>query len=424
MNKSIGATNKYKTFLVWDSGLYSELACGLAKHGDKVLYYTPYASSFFPHYSDYAIGKGLEGIEKVHYFFDNIDKADCIVIFDVGFNDLVTFIKKHFPNKPCFGSGKGQKLEDSRWGLKRIIEKLGLPVQKSERLKGVHALADYLLENKDCFVKCDIFRGSISSFYSKNYKSVEQLIEYIEHELGAFSEDFYFVVEEAIHTSHEFGMDGFFDGENYVNPFIFGKELDKDCYIGKISETLPKALQETMDKLRPVLKELDWRGCISTEEKLVNKDKHYFLDICARSPNPLGLLYPEFIDNWPEMVYSIASKKPTKLETKVKYVGCVPLYSKHTKRSDVQVNFDPKYRKNIKFMTAYCKNGKYYAIKNSPEEVVAVVVAGDQTVDGLIKQLKKYTDEVDCYGIEKSAIGGLDQIAKIVKDASSVGIDF
>ena len=169
--------------------------------------------------------------------------------------------------------------------------------------------------------------------------------------------------------------------------------MGKDCYIGKVSEKLPKQLQETMDKLKPVLKELDWRGCISTEEKIVN-NKHYFLDICARSPNPLGLLYPEFIDNWSDMVFSIAQKKEVKLKTKVKYVGCVPLYSKHTCKSDVQINFPKKLRSNIKFMTAYCKDGKFYATHHSPEEIACVVVAGDNTIDGLIKQLKKYVDEL------------------------------
>ena len=412
-----------KTFLTYDSGLYSELANGLGKHGDKTYYFTPYHAGFFPLYTDYSIGQGYEHTEKIKYFFDRVDEADCICNFDVGSNDMIAFLRKHFPNKPLFGSGKGEKLENSRWGLKKVLKSVGLVSAAGVKLKGVHALSDYLLKNPDKFVKVDIFRGTINSFHAKDYKSVEQLMEYLEHELGGFSEDFEFVVEDTIPSSQEWGVDTFFDGNDFVKPYLFGVELDKDCYIGKVSETLPKPLQETMDKLRPVLKELDWRGCISTEEKVL-KDKHYFLDICARSANPLGLIYPEFIDNWPEMVFDIASKKPAKLETKVKYVGCVPLYSKHTKRSDVQVNFPPKLRSNVKFMTGYSKDKKWYAIKNSPEEVVAVVVAGDSTVDGVVKQLKKYVGEVDAYGIDKNAIGGLDKIAKIITDARSVNIDF
>ena len=413
-----------KTFLVPDSGLYTELACGLGKHGDKVKYFTPYHASFFPKYSDFAIGKGFENITKIKYLFDEMDKCDCLVNFGVGGNDLINYIRKHFPDKPCFGSGKGQKLEDSRWGLKKVLEAAGIASAKAVKITGVHALCDYLLKNPDKYVKVGIFRGSINSFYAKDYKSVEQFMEYCEHELGAFSEDFEFVVEDSIPSSQEWGVDTFFNGKDYIKPYIYGVELDKGSYIGKVSDTLPKPLQETMNKLRPVLKELDWRGCISTEEKIITADKHYFLDICARSANPLGLLYPEFIDNWPEMCFDIACGKSAKLGTKVKYVGCVPLYSKHTKVSDTQINFDPKLRKNIKFMTAYCKNNRYYAVKNSPEEIACVVVAGDQTLNGLIKQLKNLVDQVDCYEIDKNAVGRLDKIQEIITSSKKLGIDF
>lgn len=733
-----------KKFLVYDSGLYLELAKGLAKGGNSVKYYTPYQASFFPKYADFCIGKGFEGIEKIKYFFDAIDEADVICVFDVGNNDIVSFLRKHFPNKAVWGSGKGQKLEDGRWGLKKIISSLGLPVQRGIKLKGVHALSNYLLKNPDKFVKVDIFRGTINSFHAKDYKSVELLIEYLEHALGAFSEDFEFIVEDAIKTSQEWGVDTFYGGGDYTDNSYYGVELGKDCYdnqtevltdkgwkffkdldktekvatlnidnpryysieynkpdnyieydyngemvsinsqqinllvkpkhnlfiretysdsskkfvlkeaeqcippfsipnikpqycgegdragiyigdiyinkevwaefmgmflsegyvrpdrneiiiaqekfpdefeeklkrfpipykriktgfylchkelaeelrkygksgdkyvpdiikqsshhiirkflymylrgdgtirkcgtwiyytkskkmaddlqelllkigsvaciyppangrniyiikerkfrtkntiqpkhyskvnytgkvyclevknhiiyvrrngkptwcgncyIGKLVPTneLPKPLKETMMKFKPVLSQLDWRGCISTEEKIVSEKEHYFLDICARSPNPSGLLYPEMIENWSEMVATIASNKPAKLVSKYKYVGCVPLYSKHTRKSDTQINFDPKYLPNVKFMTAYKKGEHYYAIKDSPEELVATVVAGADTVDNLIKKLKEVVAEVDCYEIDKNASGELDTIKDIISDAKKINIVF
>jgi hypothetical protein len=412
-----------KTFLTYDSGLYSSLAEGLSKHGDKSLYYTPWGASFFPLYSDYAIGKGFN-MEKVLYFFDHIDKSDCICNFDVHGNDAIDFLRKHFPNKPIFGSGKVEKLENSRWGLKKIIKALGLPVQKSIKIKGVHKLCEYLLENKNQYVKVDIFRGSINSFYAKDYKSVELLTEYIEHELGIFSEDFEFVVEEAIKTDKEWGVDTFFDGNDFVKPYIYGIELGKDSYVGKVSETLPEPLNETMEKLKPVLKDLDWRGCISTEEKILSKKEHYFLDICARAPNPLGLLYPQIIDNWPEMVYDIASKKPTRLQTKSKYVGCVPIYSKHTKQSWVKVNFPDKFKDNVKFMTGCKVKNDYVAVKGSPEEVVCVAVAGESSLSGLINKLKEVVGEIDCYGVDKNALGQLDLIKETTNASKSIVGDF
>lgn len=413
-----------KKWLVFDSGLYLDLANSLGKHGDEVHYFTPYSASFFPKYSDYAIGQGFEHIKKELYLFDMIDKVDAIACFEVAGNDLIHFIKKHFPNKPCFGSSLGQKLEDNRWKLKKVLQAANVNSAGSVKLKGVHELSNYLLKNPKKFVKVSIFRGSINSFYAKDYKSVEQFLEYCEHELGAFSENFEFVVEDEIPTSQEWGYDGFFDGNNYVKPYLFGVEINKDAYLARVSDTLPNQLEEVNKKFQPILKQLGWQGCISNELKIVSKEKSYFLDLCSRAPNPCGLVYGEFIENFPEMCYDIACGKHTKANWKFKYVGCVPLYSKHTRYSDVQVNFDPKLRKNVKFMTAYCKDNRFYAIKGSPEEVVCVVVAGDNTIDGLINQLKKYVEEVDCYGIDKNAVGGLDAIKDIVKNASNIGISF
>ena len=415
---------KNKSWLVFDSGLYLDLANSLGKHGDEVHYFTPYSASFFPKYSDYAIGKGFEHIKKELYLFDLIDKVDAIACFEVAGNDLINFIKKHFPDKPCFGSSSGQKLEDSRWKLKKVLQAAGIRSARAVKLKGVHALCDYIIKNPKKFIKVSIFRGSINSFYAKDYKSVEQFMEYCEHELGAFSEDFEFIVEDEIPTSQEWGYDGFFDGNDYVKPYFFGVEISKDSYIAKVSDTLPNQLENVNKKFFPIMKQLGWQGCISNELKLVSKEDSYFLDLCSRAPNPCGLIYSEFIDNWPEMCYDIACGKPTKMECKVKYVGAVPLYSKHTKKSDTQVNFPKELRKNVKFMTAYCKDGRFYAIKDSPEELVCVVVAGDNTVDGLIKQLKKYVDEVDCHGIDKNAVGGLDKINEIISESSKVGISF
>jgi hypothetical protein len=179
-----------------------------------------------------------------------------------------------------------------------------------------------------------------------------------------------------------------------------------------------------MEKLKPVLKDLDWRGCISTEEKILSKKEHYFLDICARAPNPLGLLYPQIIDNWPEMVYDIASKKPTRLQTKSKYVGCVPIYSKHTKQSWVKVNFPDKFKDNVKFMTGCKVKNDYVAVKGSPEEVVCVAVAGESSLSGLINKLKEVVGEIDCYGVDKNALGQLDLIKETTNASKSIVGDF
>ncbi len=136
-------------YLVWDLGLYVEHANALWKNkDDRVLYFTPWANAF-PKYIDYAVGKNFEHLEKILYFWDYVDKADCIVFFDVHGNDIANYLKKIYPDKSIYGSGLGERLENNRWALKKVIKKLGLPLQKSVHLKGVTELRNYLKTNPD-----------------------------------------------------------------------------------------------------------------------------------------------------------------------------------------------------------------------------------------------------------------------------------
>ena len=413
-------TTKNRKFLVMDTGIFCDLASCLGKNGDNVSYWTDYSADFAPRYSNYAKGKGLENIEKVLYDCDYYDDADCIVNFDVAGNDFVAWYKKHF-DKPVFGSGMGERLENSRWELKKLIKSLGLDVNKPVRVQGVTELQSYIKAHPDKYVKIDIFRGSTDSFYAKDIGSIKAHIKKLIREFSPDEEEIYFVVEDAIPDAVEIGYDGFFNGVDYID-FVWGIEYAKDSYIGRVGD-IPKQLRRTMEALKPELQKRDWRGAISTEER-ITKNKHYLIDICARFPSPLGILHGMYIENFPEVVHAIASKQMVKPITKFKYCGCVPIYSPEAKVDWVEVNFDYKYRSNIRFMSACrAKDGKFYA-RDEKDGLIAIVVGAGNTVDEVIKELEKYADKIEAYGLEKSALGGLREIRKIISDMSALGIDF
>ena len=73
INQSLGKVPL--KFLIYDYGLSLEHAIRIAKDGNLVRYFTPYAKAF-SQFEDYAPGIGLEGIEKVKHFFDEIDWAE------------------------------------------------------------------------------------------------------------------------------------------------------------------------------------------------------------------------------------------------------------------------------------------------------------------------------------------------------------
>jgi hypothetical protein len=66
---------KAKTVLVWDNGIFAEIAVTLAKSFGRVLYYVPWTNGY-PKSNALLIGHGVEGIERVSSpwaFFDDID---------------------------------------------------------------------------------------------------------------------------------------------------------------------------------------------------------------------------------------------------------------------------------------------------------------------------------------------------------------
>jgi hypothetical protein len=258
-------------FLCLDLGLYVEQCAALSNGGkNEVLYWTPWQTAF-PRYQDYAIGKDFEGMKKVLYLFDHIEEADCIVNFDVHFNDLIAFLRKKYPEKSILGSGKGERLENDRWGLKKIIKELKLPLQKSTKVTGITQLREFIKKNPDQYVKINIFRQDISSFHAKDYKTSELLFDEIESAFGPFKEKFDFVCEQNIDTDVEVGVDIFTNGKEYIKPYFVGVEYSKSCYIAYVTNEFPIPLKETMDKFLPVFRNLNYRGAISSEEKIVDR---------------------------------------------------------------------------------------------------------------------------------------------------------
>jgi len=183
-------------FLVYDFGLSVEHAARLAKDGHSVVYFTPWARGF-PKFEEYAPGLNFDGLEKTLYFFDEVEKEDCIVFFDIGAGDLCNYLRKT-TNKPVYGAGIGEKLENHRALLKEVMKKVGLPTPNYEVIKGVPQLREYLKTHPNKYVKLDIFRGDIESFGAKNYDSIKLYLDEIEVALGPFNETYEFVVEDFI----------------------------------------------------------------------------------------------------------------------------------------------------------------------------------------------------------------------------------
>jgi len=410
-------------FLVIDFGLFCEHAAALTDNGKNQVYYYSQWESNFPAFDKYIIGEG-SGVTKIKNFWEYVDQVDCIVNFDVYNNDVITYLRDK--GYRVYGAGLGEILENDRWAMKTLVKKLGLPVNNAVRIAGTPDLREYLKKNKDKYIKIDLFRQNLESFHSKDYKSVEIIIDEMDNVLGPFKDDFEFIVEDAIDAkeSAEPGFDGFFNGKEFVKPYLFGYEIEKAFYIGKFTNQLAPQLQNTLDKLTPVLREVDYRGAMSLEEKVVSKDTSYLLDVCARQPAPLSAGYIEWIKNYPELIWKIAGAEAVKIEPVATYVGAMPLESSHANEHWLRILIDDvaKNRRNIKFRQFVKKGNFYYAVPGMSS--VVVIVAWGESVDEVYNKIKKLIDKVEAYGLQKDVFGGLDLAHKEIEKGKQLGVSF
>ena len=418
----IVTTNKKLTYLVYDGGLYPHIAEALSNDGKNTVYYhTPWDTKD-AHYKDYIVGKGFKHLQKVLYPEDYWERADCIVFFDSVGNSLCNQLRKIYPDKSIWGAGLGSRLENDRVLLKEWCTELKLPVNKYSVIKGLDKLREHLKTNKDKYIKVNIFRGDMESFYSPDYDNAESILDELAVTLGSDKNDYEFIVEDKIDTEVEAGADVFFNGAEFLSPMFCGYELHKNLYVAHVCDELPSPLMETLDAFTPLLRKMNYRGALSTEEKVVSSKEHYFIDACCRLPNPLSALYPAMIDNWDEMVYTIGKGEYIEPQVRHKYVGAFGLCSLAAKDSYVKVNIKKGHENDVRYQMATGRGDKFYSVPGW--DVVAILVAGGNTVDEVLEKLKDNAKHVDAHFLDKDPIQGIDMIKDVIRKGEDVGIIF
>lgn len=411
--------------VVMDNGLYAMQAEALAEGGkNEVIYWTPWAKPF-PTVDDYAKGYGYGKMKKEIWLFNHILDADMIVNFDVSNNDLIHYLKQVHPEKSIFGAGLGEKLEHDRVFFKKWLEHFKLPVGPYKVIQGLGNLRKYLEHNPNRFVKTNIFRDDMESFFFGKWEDDKYLLDEKAVTLGSLIDDYNFIVEEPIECACELGYDGFYGNGKYI-PFSWGPEIAKNLYVGKVIsdiDELPDCLANTLDTISPLLNRMDYRGALSTEERVITTQESYFIDFCARIPAPLGQIYPMAIKNWAELVYKVGKNEDVKIECDHAYVGAYALSSEHAATHNVKMLVKEKDLDSVRFQVVAKNKDGYFAVKGTT--AVCVLVAGGDSPDEVIDKIKDAKKLVDAYGLEKDPVDGIDdQFQKALEGMESINIEF
>jgi hypothetical protein len=403
------AKGKLMKILCLDNGLYPVLCEALSDGGkNEVRYFTPWAKPF-PSIDDRMKGDGYGDLKKTLHFFDHVKEADMIVNFDVPSNDMISYLREQYKDKSIFGAGRGERLEHDRLFLKEWLEHYNLPVGPYKVVKGITALINYLKTNPDKWVKTNIFRDDLETFYFTNWDDDKYLLSEIEVTLGMLAETYTFIVEDSIPCKVQSGSDMFFANGRWI-PFSWGFEINKNLCVNKVItdiEDLPVVLQKNIDYLQGLMRKMDYRGAVSTEERITDKDTAYLIDFTARVPAPLGQMYPVFINNWPELCYKIGRNEEVEVDCDFDYIGAFALSSEHAKDHNLKIIVDEAHLKDVRFqMVAQNKDG-YFAVKGNTG--VCVLVAGGDSPQEVLYKIKAAGEYVDSFGLDKDDLDGIQE---------------
>lgn len=392
---------KSKTALIWDNGIFTEIAVTLAKTFGRVLYYVPWTSGM-PKSNALMIGEGLEGVERVASPWGHFDDIDLWIFPDVYEGDLQDWLASQ--GKRVWGCRGGAELEIDRPKSKEQSKKLGIDIGPYKVITGLDALRSHLKKNDDQWVKISGTRGDMETFGAKTYEKVEPRLDELEHNMGALKKVMKFTVEQGINDAVETGYDGYCIDGKFPKAAMTGVEVKDEAYLMKTVRwsELPEQVRSVNEKLAPALKRYGYRGFISTEVRCTEDGKAYLIDPCCRAGSPPNELYQVMMSNMAEAIWYGAEGIVIEPEFRAKWGAEVLLISEWADQNWMHVSFPEDIRENVKLRN-FCKiDGEYYVIPQwtGSAEIGAVVALGD-TPDQAIAECKRIAELVEGHLLDK-----------------------
>ena len=400
-------------------GMSGDHAQRISRDVANCWHYTPTATGF-PQFKDYCSGMGLGDVKKVTEIemWKCVEKADLIYFLDVGFGGMAQHLRDE--GHIVFGAGINEQLEYQRFKARKIQDTLGLPIPHTVQIKGIDNLRRHLKNEKNVYVKHDIYRGSRETFFAKDLDSVELDIHKLEAEFWPDRKNHLFMVEDKIGGCiAEVGFDLYHNGTSFIKPYLVGIE-HKAPYLGRFVDDLPMPLKKSAAKLEAFFKKVGYRGAFSDEEIVVSEKKSFIIDFTCRYAQPLSAIYTEVIKNYTDLVFKVAQGEDVEIENIAEYVGCLNLNSEDASKNWLEIDFPEKLSNHIKPILGCKSDGKLYAVKGF--STVVCLIAWGNSPEGVAGQLKDLMGEVNAYDLEKES-SAIDDILSDYGKLKEAGIE-
>lgn len=406
-----------QTCCIVDNGLFVHLAQSLAGSFKRVFYYSSWETPF-PRSNALLIGEGIPGVQRINSIWPLIDDIDLFVFPDILHGPLQVYLRKI--GKRVWGSGLGQELELSRALSKKWLRDLGMKVGPHRRLVGMSELREHLQGHDDQYVKVSRVRGDMETFHAANYRLIEPRLDELEHAFGAAKETIEFVVESPIEADVEVGYDGFTIDGRFPSQAFYGVEKKDSGFVGEVVPylELPESVREVNASLKPLFRDLGYRGFWSSEIRVTDDSSSYLIDPCCRMASPPGELYCYLIDNLAEILWFGSKGDIVEPVWKAKFGAELILKSGWAEQHWQPVDYPRELSDNVRLHYHAMIGGRSYYVPQQIEmpEIGGVVAGGDSREEA-IKNVVEIAEQIEGYDIKWDA-SALEEAARQMDKAA------
>ncbi|MDD4663930.1 MAG: hypothetical protein PHD83_04605 [Caldisericia bacterium] len=268
-----------------------------------------------------------------------VGKDGLIVFDDIGYGKIQDSLRNQ--GYSVFGGSElGDKLEEDRQWAQEILNEFGLKTLPTFNFKNIEAVINFVNKHRNgSWVIKQNGLASKDINYVGHFKDNRDVISVLNHYKNSFGNNLGAITLQKRAYGIEIGVGRYFNGNDWVGPIEINVE-HKKLFPGDLGPSTSemgtvawydeneenKLFQETLAKLKPFLKKIDFRGDIDIN-CIVNEKGAYVLEITPRLGSPIIHLHSEIhISPWNKFLKAVADKKSFGLKWK-KGKGIVVLVS-------------------------------------------------------------------------------------------------
>jgi hypothetical protein len=328
-----------------------------------------------------------------------------------------------------WGHFGGTDLELYRDYFLDVLKQIGLPTIPSERIVGLSALADYLQENENKWIKVNRYRANMETWHHLDYAHSQRTLDSLAVIFGGAKEQVVFIVQDDLESDMEIGYDGWCIDGSFPAYSFQGYEKKNELYLGSVlsDADLPDEIKTVNEAMAPILRRYGYRDWWATEIR-VKDGVPYFIDPTPRMPGQTGEHQLESMMNFadviwhgangvliqPEFEWCFAAEATLHYEASTKD----PAISDEWKTLDLPADV-------LRWMKLYhyCKlDGLYHFVAKSTDEIGVMIGVGDSTEEA-IEHLMGNLEWLKDLPVHAN-LSGFGSLLKSIKKAEKQGLVF